>query len=223
MYCNITVIRATNFKAVCFPSNGKYSISFLSAQVIYLRRFKNLRTLNLTGNPLCHDEQYTLFVVAHLPDLVYLDFKLVSDTTVSISAFPACEIGQQHPTENLLCWYACNILAFRAGSLQKLDLQKHAVFILPPPNSCEPVGQILSNLTERQRCQKHDVFTDFVKISSCVWETGLVNVATERLQCECKPSTDQKISEEISLETRIQGKGGLVVLLLGEQFVSVVD
>lgn len=56
-----------------------------------------------------------------------------------------------------------------------------------------------------------------------MWETGLVNVATERLQCECKPSTDQKISEEISLETRIQGKGGLVVLLLGEQFVSVVD
>lgn len=30
---------------------------------------------------------------------------------------------------------------------------------------------------------------------------------------------DQKISEEISLETWIQGTGGLVVLLLAEQFV----
>lgn len=50
------------------------------------------------GNPLCDDEQYMLFVVAHLPDLMYLDFRLVSDTTVSISAFPACEIGQQHRT-----------------------------------------------------------------------------------------------------------------------------
>ncbi|KAM6250050.1 dynein regulatory complex subunit 3 isoform 2-T2 [Porphyrio hochstetteri] len=45
--------------------------------VIYLRRFKNLRTLNLSGNPFCDNEQYTLFVVAHLPDLVYLDFKLM--------------------------------------------------------------------------------------------------------------------------------------------------
>ena len=156
--------------------------------MIYLRRFKNLRTLNLTGNPLCDDEQYTLFVVAHLPDLVYLDFKLVSDTTVSISAFPACEIGHQHLTERLLHWYTSNILTSRADSLQKLGLQKHAVFILPPPNSCEPVGQILSNLTERQRCQRHDVFTDFVKISSCVWERGLHDVAKDRLQCECKPS-----------------------------------
>uniref|UniRef100_A0A8C0HN47 Dynein regulatory complex subunit 3 n=1 Tax=Buteo japonicus TaxID=224669 RepID=A0A8C0HN47_9AVES len=61
-------------------SIGKNNLTTLE-DVIYLRRFKNLRTLNLTGNPLCHDEQYTLFVVAHLPDLVYLDFKLVSDTT----------------------------------------------------------------------------------------------------------------------------------------------
>ncbi|XP_009634148.1 dynein regulatory complex subunit 3 [Egretta garzetta] len=61
-------------------SIGKNNLMTLE-DVIYLRRFKNLRTLNLTGNPLCDDEQYMLFVVAHLPDLVYLDFKLVSDTT----------------------------------------------------------------------------------------------------------------------------------------------
>ncbi|KAM6077981.1 dynein regulatory complex subunit 3 isoform 1-T1 [Theristicus caerulescens] len=60
-------------------SIGKNNLTALE-DVIYLRRFKNLRTLNLTGNPLCNDEQYTLFVVAHLPDLVYLDFKLVSGT-----------------------------------------------------------------------------------------------------------------------------------------------
>ncbi|XP_068279549.1 dynein regulatory complex subunit 3 [Nyctibius grandis] len=53
--------------------------------VIYLRRFKNLRTLNLTGNPLCDDERYMLFVVAYLPDLLYLDFKLVSDTTREVA------------------------------------------------------------------------------------------------------------------------------------------
>ncbi|XP_010197583.1 dynein regulatory complex subunit 3 [Colius striatus] len=61
-------------------SIGKNNLSTLE-DVTYLRRFKNLRTLNLMGNPLCENERYTLFVVAHLPDLVYLDFKLVSDTT----------------------------------------------------------------------------------------------------------------------------------------------
>ncbi|XP_075292647.1 dynein regulatory complex subunit 3 [Opisthocomus hoazin] len=65
-------------------SIGKNNLTTLE-DVIYLRRFKNLRTLNLTGNPLCDDEQYTLFVVAHLPDLVYLDFKLVSDTTREVA------------------------------------------------------------------------------------------------------------------------------------------
>ncbi|XP_055662145.1 dynein regulatory complex subunit 3 isoform X2 [Falco peregrinus] len=60
-------------------SIGKNNLITLQ-DVIYLRRFKNLRTLNLIGNPLCDDEQYTLFVVAHLPDLVYLDFRLVCDT-----------------------------------------------------------------------------------------------------------------------------------------------
>ncbi|NWQ85943.1 DRC3 protein, partial [Burhinus bistriatus] len=65
-------------------SIGKNNLATLE-DVIYLRRFKNLRTLNLTGNPLCDDEQYTLFVVAHLPDLIYLDFKLVSDTTREVA------------------------------------------------------------------------------------------------------------------------------------------
>ncbi|NXX77469.1 DRC3 protein, partial [Urocolius indicus] len=106
-------------------SIGKNNLSTLE-DVTYLRRFKNLHTLNLMGNPLCDSERYMLFVVAHLPDLVYLDFKLVSDTTVSFSAFTAWGNEQWHLTEHLLCWYASNILAFRAGSLQKLGLQKHA-------------------------------------------------------------------------------------------------
>uniref|UniRef100_A0A8C4WAU7 Dynein regulatory complex subunit 3 n=1 Tax=Gopherus evgoodei TaxID=1825980 RepID=A0A8C4WAU7_9SAUR len=49
--------------------------------VVYLRQFKNLRTLNLTGNPVCENEQYSMFIAAHLPDLVYLDFRLVDENT----------------------------------------------------------------------------------------------------------------------------------------------
>ncbi|XP_020669634.3 dynein regulatory complex subunit 3 [Pogona vitticeps] len=47
--------------------------------MIYLRKFKNLRTLNLSGNPVCDNEQYSMFIAAYLPDLVYLDFRLLDD------------------------------------------------------------------------------------------------------------------------------------------------
>ncbi|XP_010001866.1 PREDICTED: leucine-rich repeat-containing protein 48 [Chaetura pelagica] len=67
-------------------SIGKNNLAVLE-DVTYLRRFKHLRSLNLSGNPLCQDEKYQLFVVAHLPDLLYLDFKLVHDTTREAADF----------------------------------------------------------------------------------------------------------------------------------------
>uniref|UniRef100_F6UPM5 Dynein regulatory complex subunit 3 n=1 Tax=Monodelphis domestica TaxID=13616 RepID=F6UPM5_MONDO len=49
--------------------------------VIYLRRFPELRSLNLAGNPVCENEDYKLFVTAYLGDLVYLDFRLIDAHT----------------------------------------------------------------------------------------------------------------------------------------------
>ncbi|XP_045149238.1 dynein regulatory complex subunit 3 [Echinops telfairi] len=49
--------------------------------VIYLRRFKNLRTLSLSGNPISEAEDYKMFICAYLPDLVYLDFRRIDDHT----------------------------------------------------------------------------------------------------------------------------------------------
>ncbi|XP_068943978.1 dynein regulatory complex subunit 3 [Petaurus breviceps papuanus] len=49
--------------------------------VIYLRRFTFLRSINLAGNPICEEEDYKLFVTAYLPDLVYLDFRLIDAHT----------------------------------------------------------------------------------------------------------------------------------------------
>ncbi|XP_014748517.1 PREDICTED: leucine-rich repeat-containing protein 48 [Sturnus vulgaris] len=66
-------------------SIGKNNLTTLE-DVVYLRRLKSLRTLNLSGNPLCNEEHYTLFVVAHLPSLVYLDFKIVRDSTRKAAA-----------------------------------------------------------------------------------------------------------------------------------------
>ncbi|XP_022092308.1 dynein regulatory complex subunit 3-like [Acanthaster planci] len=49
--------------------------------LVYLRKFKNLQTLNLGGNPFCEDENYKPYVVAHVPTLVYLDFRLIDQNT----------------------------------------------------------------------------------------------------------------------------------------------
>lgn len=55
----------------------------LSPQIIYLRRFKALRTLSLSGNPVAENEDYKMFICAYLPDLVYLDFRRLDDHMVA--------------------------------------------------------------------------------------------------------------------------------------------
>lgn len=49
--------------------------------VVYLRHFKNLKTLNLNGNLFCEDTNYRAYVVAHLSHLIYLDFRLIDSAT----------------------------------------------------------------------------------------------------------------------------------------------
>lgn len=55
-------------------------------QVIYLRRFKVLRTLNLSGNPFSEEANYKEYVIAHLPELVYLDFRLIDESAREAAA-----------------------------------------------------------------------------------------------------------------------------------------
>ncbi|KAK7497337.1 hypothetical protein BaRGS_00011381 [Batillaria attramentaria] len=47
--------------------------------LIYLRRFPKLKTLNLKDNPFCELEIYNLYTAAVLPNLVYLDYRLMDD------------------------------------------------------------------------------------------------------------------------------------------------
>ncbi|XP_022802864.1 dynein regulatory complex subunit 3-like [Stylophora pistillata] len=60
-------------------SIGNNSLKQLD-NVIYLRKFKSLRTLNLSGNPFSEEANYKEYVIAHLPDLVYLDFRLIDES-----------------------------------------------------------------------------------------------------------------------------------------------
>jgi len=62
-------------------SVGNNSISSLE-NLMYLRKFKNLRMLNLEGNPVCHDPEYRMFVLAHIRNLKYLDYAMVIESDV---------------------------------------------------------------------------------------------------------------------------------------------
>lgn len=65
-------------------------------QIIYLRQFKCLRTLSLSGNPITQAEDYKIFICAYLPDLVYLDFRRIDDhmASVFLSVPQICETAQ---------------------------------------------------------------------------------------------------------------------------------
>ena len=39
-----------------------------------------MRTLNLSGNPFSEEVNYKEYVIAHLPELVYLDFRLIDES-----------------------------------------------------------------------------------------------------------------------------------------------
>uniref|UniRef100_A0A3B4YRY4 Dynein regulatory complex subunit 3 n=1 Tax=Seriola lalandi dorsalis TaxID=1841481 RepID=A0A3B4YRY4_SERLL len=54
--------------------------------VLYLRKFKNLFTLNLSGNPVSKEDDYKFFIAAYFPNLMYLDYRLLSDETVKASS-----------------------------------------------------------------------------------------------------------------------------------------
>ena len=49
-----------------------------------LRKIPSIRILNLDGNPICLNEDYRQYVLAHIKDLRYLDYRLVD--TVAVQA-----------------------------------------------------------------------------------------------------------------------------------------
>ena len=48
----------------------------------YLRPFKSLRLINFAGNPICQDPEYRSYVLSHIKNLKYLDYRLVQQDAV---------------------------------------------------------------------------------------------------------------------------------------------
>ncbi|MEW5317897.1 MAG: hypothetical protein WDW38_009159 [Sanguina aurantia] len=61
---------------------GNNSLSAMD-NVMYLRQFKQLRLVNLAGNPLCKGHDYRSYVLSHVKGLTYLDYRRVAAPEVS--------------------------------------------------------------------------------------------------------------------------------------------
>ena len=61
--------------AVCNPS----ILSLVVCQVLYLRSLESLGSLGLAGNPVSDSPEYQSYIGAFLPQLTYLDYRLVQD------------------------------------------------------------------------------------------------------------------------------------------------
>ena len=65
-------------------SVGNNQIAALES-VKYLRQIPSVRILNLAGNPICTNEDYRQYVLAHIKDLRYFDYRLVDAGAVQAS------------------------------------------------------------------------------------------------------------------------------------------
>jgi IS5 family transposase len=70
--------------------------------VMYLRQFRNLRLVNLAGNPFCKEHDYRSYVLSHIKDLTYLDYRRIASADVHA----AIEHHQVRCAGLGWCWHA---------------------------------------------------------------------------------------------------------------------
>jgi len=58
------------------PPLGNNQLSKLD-KVMYLRQFRNLQLVNLSGNPICREANYHSYLLSHIRNLTYLDYRRV--------------------------------------------------------------------------------------------------------------------------------------------------
>ncbi|NXO01930.1 DRC3 protein, partial [Rhinopomastus cyanomelas] len=156
-------------------SIGKNNLTSLE-EVTYLRRFKKLRSLNLLGNPICNDERYTSFVVAYLPDLVYLDFKLVSDTTVSLMPSQSVAAGDSVFCKIKRCFLSlgCGVLAAKPHVGQATFVEHlNGSFLFDDMFAKDAEAAKLAELPEVRDLLQEYPFWDFISICENLFNYGL--------------------------------------------------
>jgi len=145
-------------------------------QMVYLRQFEKLRTLNMSGNPVCEDENYKLFAIAYLPHLVYLDFRLVdADTRNRAHTLYENKLGELMHHEK----QQKNSKIFEENQKREFELHEKAyVERLNGPHLFEtmynedPEGQKLSKVPGIKETL-NDFRENFIKVCTEVFDFGL--------------------------------------------------
>ncbi|CAL8313634.1 unnamed protein product [Arctogadus glacialis] len=114
--------------------------------VIYLRRFKNLHTLNLAGNPLAQEANYKLFIAAYLSDLAYLDYRLLNGETKK-QAFAKYQYAIEEIRHNELQ----TLKATEAEQKRQEELQQHQEAFVENLNGSQLFDSMFAQDPEAQK------------------------------------------------------------------------
>ncbi|CAL8272374.1 unnamed protein product [Lota lota] len=114
--------------------------------VIYLRRFKNLHTLNLAGNPLAEEANYKLFIAAYLSDLAYLDYRLLKKETKE-QAFAKYQYAIEEIQHNELQ----TLKATEAEQSRQDELQQHKEAFVEYLNGSQLFDSMFAHDQEAQK------------------------------------------------------------------------
>ncbi|XP_014219356.1 dynein regulatory complex subunit 3-like [Copidosoma floridanum] len=71
-------------------SLGKNNVSDTETHVLYLRKLKGLRSLQMLGNPCAKKNGYASYLMAFVPQLVYYGYKMISDQERAEAAEEHC-------------------------------------------------------------------------------------------------------------------------------------
>lgn len=110
---------------------GRNNISSFD-NVMYLRQFKKLRLVNLAGNPIAGAADYRSYVLSHIKDLTYLDYRRVNAADV------AAAMEQHQVTGSSLRWL---LLAETHGHIAYLHVSRTHVY-RPTSDSPESIATL---------------------------------------------------------------------------------
>eukprot|EP00736_Rhodelphis_marinus_P008210 Rmarinus@m.19175 len=88
--------------------------------MLYLRPFKNLRLLNAAGNPISKEADYRAYILAHIPSLKYIDYRLIDET--------ALQAAREQYQDALLQLEEDDQTAEKAAEAEKLRQEKLELF-----------------------------------------------------------------------------------------------
>ncbi|XP_061081055.1 dynein regulatory complex subunit 3 [Conger conger] len=114
--------------------------------VIYLRKFKNLRALNLAGNPVSTEECYKEFIAVYLPDLAYLDFRLLNEQTREEAM-----AKYQYALEELIHNETQELRVIEAKNQKEEELQQHREAFVDLLNGSQLFEGMYADDTEAER------------------------------------------------------------------------